>query len=202
MTRQRILDASEKLFSERGYSGTSLRAIADDAGVNLAAANYHFGSKEHLLEASFQRCMGPINDERIRRLDQLEFEGGSLSVQAVVRAFVEPALRVASERRVPRLAARIFVEPKDVSIPLLRRTHASTARRYLAALAGTVPEVDPDELRWRFHFFVGCLVWLTNFEGPLDLFDPGQPTGTGPAEAGREQLIAFAVAGISQGGIA
>ncbi|NIN58982.1 MAG: TetR family transcriptional regulator, partial [Xanthomonadales bacterium] len=84
-----MLDASIKLFSERGYRNTSLRAIADAADVNLAAANYHFGSKAQLLEAAFERCISPINDERMRRLRQLQQSSSPPSVEAIVRAFVD-----------------------------------------------------------------------------------------------------------------
>ena len=194
-TRQRILDASEKLFSERGYSGTSLRAIADVAGVNVAAANYHFGSKAQLLEASFQRCIAPINAERLRRLDELQAREDSPSVRSIVQAFVEPGLEMARTARFPRLAARIFAEPKELSLPLLKRTFSAMAQRYMAVLAQALPSVDEATLRWRFHFMVGCLIQLLNFEQPPDVFGAGgQPDPGGP-----EHLIDFIVAGMCQG---
>ena len=198
-TRQRILDAAEKLFSELGYSGASLRAIADAAGVNLAAANYHFGSKAQLLEAAFQRCMAPINAERIRRLNELENAEAPPSVEAIVRAFVEPGLVLVGEDGVPRLAARIFAEPKQLSIPLLERTFASTAQRYFAALARALPALDTSELRWRFHFLVGCLLQLINFHAPLNVFGEDGLAGADWSQAGPQQLIDFAVAGICRG---
>ena len=198
VTRERILDASEALFSERGYSGTSLRAIADAAGVNLAAANYHFGSKASLLEAAFQRCMAPINAERLRRLDELEAQVAAPSVEAIVRVFVGPGLEAASAGQFPRLLARIFAEPKELSIPLIERTFAATAQRYLAALAKALPQVEPQSLIWRFHFMVGCLVHLVNFAEPPNVFGSDIVAASGSSSAGPEQLIDFAVAGICQ----
>jgi len=60
-TRTQILDAAEHLFAERGFRGTSVRAITDLAGANLAAVAYHFGSKAELLAAAARRVIEPIN---------------------------------------------------------------------------------------------------------------------------------------------
>ena len=143
-TRACILDAAEQLFSERGYSGTSLRAIADQAGVNLAAANYHFGSKAQLLEAALQRCVAPVNVERLARLDALQAGGQTPAAEAIVRALVEPVLRAAATNSAPRLLARIFAEPKEVSVPLIERTFSVVAQRFLAALQSALPSVDEE----------------------------------------------------------
>ena len=69
-TKQRILDVAERLFATRGFHATSLRAITRAAEVNLAAVNYHFGSKDALLEAVMLRRLGPLNEIRQARLDQ------------------------------------------------------------------------------------------------------------------------------------
>ena len=54
-TRDRILDAAERLFVEHGFEGTSMRMITGAANANLAAVNYHFGSKDALIQAVFRR---------------------------------------------------------------------------------------------------------------------------------------------------
>ena len=74
-TRGRILDSAERLFAEQGFSGTSLRQITAAAGANLAAVNYHFGSKEELIKEALSRRLRPINAERLKWLDRLEAEG-------------------------------------------------------------------------------------------------------------------------------
>jgi AcrR family transcriptional regulator len=71
-TRERILDVAERLFMARGYEGTSMRMITGEAEVNLAAVNYHFGSKEALLREVFRRRLEWLNRERLRALDELE----------------------------------------------------------------------------------------------------------------------------------
>src|SRR5215470_418761 len=76
-TKTRILDAAEALFTEHGFEATSLRQLTTAAGVNLAAVNYHFGSKEELFQAVLTRRLDPMNQERLDLLTGLEREAGS-----------------------------------------------------------------------------------------------------------------------------
>src|SRR5689334_14589066 len=91
-TKQRILDAAERLIGEQGFAGTSLRQIIAEAGVNLAAVHYHFGSKEELLHALVQRKVGPVNEKRLELLDRqvAAARGKPVPVVKVLRAFLEP----------------------------------------------------------------------------------------------------------------
>src|ERR687896_2628027 len=91
-TRTRILDAAEELFMQHGFEGTSMRQLTTKAGVNLAAVNYHFGSKEALVEAVFRRRLDPMNGARIAALEALEATGRALSPEAIIRAFVGESL--------------------------------------------------------------------------------------------------------------
>src|SRR5881398_848361 len=95
-TRTRILDAAEELFMQHGFEGTSMRVLTAKAGVNLAAVNYHFGSKDALIEALFRRKLDPMNAARVAELDRLDAEAGArpLSPEAIIRAFVGPSLRL------------------------------------------------------------------------------------------------------------
>ena len=85
-TRKAILDAAERLFADLGFDGASLRKITAKAGVNLAAAHYHFGSKEGLLRAALARRIGPLNEERLKLLDEAESDTGKkvLSIESVL----------------------------------------------------------------------------------------------------------------------
>ena len=73
-TKERLLDAAESLFADHGFAATSLRMITSAAGVNLASVNYHYGSKEALIQAVLERRLGPLNRDRLRRLDAIEAE--------------------------------------------------------------------------------------------------------------------------------
>src|ERR1700752_4970176 len=99
VTKARILDAAEALFMEHGFEATSLRAITASAGVNLAAVNYHFGSKEELFQAVPTRRLAPMNQERLDLLSELEREAGTdaLPCDRILEAMFIPALRLARD---------------------------------------------------------------------------------------------------------
>src|SRR5512147_3203644 len=94
-TKDRILDTAESLFTEHGFEATSLRQLTAAAGVNLAAVNYHFGSKEELFQAVLTRRLDPMNQERIDLLARYEREAGSkpLTCEKILSAMLIPALR-------------------------------------------------------------------------------------------------------------
>src|SRR6185437_320586 len=98
-TRTRILDAAEELFMQHGFEGTSMRLLTAKAGVNLAAVNYHFGSKHALVEAVFRRRLDPMNAARISALEELERQGHPLTPDAIIRAFVAPSLRLIEDAK-------------------------------------------------------------------------------------------------------
>ncbi|HSN52362.1 MAG TPA: TetR family transcriptional regulator, partial [Woeseiaceae bacterium] len=93
-TRKKILDAAERLFASRGFHGVSIRDITGAAGVDLALANYHFGSKKGLFEAVFLRRAEILNAERMAMLEIVlaDANGRDLSVESVIDAFTHPLL--------------------------------------------------------------------------------------------------------------
>ena len=109
-TRDKILDAAEILFAEKGFDGTSVRAITEKAGVNLAALNYHFGSKSGLIEALFKRRIDPINKKRLEMLREFEAEAGMnpVPLEKILKAFLAPALRVSERNTSGRLFVRLM----------------------------------------------------------------------------------------------
>ena len=80
-TKDRILDSAERLFARDGFEATSLRAITAEANVNLAAVNYHFQSKEALVQTVIGRRMGPVNAQRLALLDAYEAEASDATLQ-------------------------------------------------------------------------------------------------------------------------
>src|SRR5712692_10160930 len=88
-TKDRILDAAEKLFGTDGFEATSLRDITTNAQVNLAAVNYHFQSKDSLIESVIARRIEPVNR---KRLEMLDAAGENPSVEEILRAFLSPLL--------------------------------------------------------------------------------------------------------------
>ena len=93
-TRERILDAAERLFGERGFEVVSLRDITGLAGANVASVNYHFGSKEKLIDAVVERHSVPMNERRMAMLGAAEgrHAGGMVPVREVLEAFLQPMI--------------------------------------------------------------------------------------------------------------
>ena len=68
----RLVEAAEKLFAENGFEAVSVRDITKEAGANVAAVNYHFGSRDGLVVAVMSRYLTPVNQERLTRLEKAE----------------------------------------------------------------------------------------------------------------------------------
>src|SRR5512135_1496279 len=110
-TKTRLLDAAEQLLAERGFAACSLRAVTATAGVNLGAVNYHFRSKEALIQAVFARRLAPLNRERLAALDALEAEaaGRPVAPEALLHALLGPVLRLGREGEcVIKLLGRMY----------------------------------------------------------------------------------------------
>lgn len=162
-TRERILDTAERLFMAHGYEGTSMRQITSEAAVNLAAVNYHFGSKESLMQEVFRRRLDWLNDERMRVLDALENEAGEQPVKpsAIVDAFFGTLLRMADDEQhggmtFLRLLGRTLTEPSEFIRTFLAHEYQTVMDRYKAALFNALPDVPKAEIVWRFHFMLGA----------------------------------------------
>ena len=162
-TRERILDAAERLFMAHGYDGTSRRQITGDAGVNLAAVNYHFGSKEALMQEVFRRRLDWLNDERLRVLDEMEVAAGGnpLKPSQIVDGFFGTLLRMAEDQNrggltFLRLLGRTLTEPSEFIRAFLADEYADVMERYKKALFRALPDVPKEEIVWRFHFMLGA----------------------------------------------
>jgi len=139
-TRERILDAAEVLFMEHGFDGTSMRMITVQAAVNLAAVNYHFGSKELLIQDVFRRRLTDLNKARLEALDALERQAGDAPVKPsrIVDAFFGTALRMAADvdgggHTFMRLLGRTYTEPNEFVRKFLAEEYAECVERFLAA---------------------------------------------------------------------
>jgi len=197
-TKERILDVAEALFAENGYSGTSLRAVTTAAGANLAAVNYHFGSKKALLRAVFERLADPANRERLALLDLLEAESDEPVLEDLLGAFLTPALRVVvdlGERGAiaTRFLGRIAADPASDVQAMIAEKFQVVTERFLAALARTLPGLDEDELIWRFKLMVGVLIHIQADEQWKNEL-PSQPKPSDINEI-RERTITFLATG-------
>lgn len=193
-TRDRILDAAEELFVEMGYAATSLRAIAQLADVNLAATNYHFGSKEGLLAAIVHRHIHPVNTERLSQLKALEDSGRLLTLREILNAFFYPLADTLPNSQLPAVMGRILSEPESLTRPIMTEQFAEVVERFQAAAATVLPGLTEDELSWRFHLLIGSMIHLLKFPAPI-----GSNEQEMPFRHSIEHLITFVMAGLSHG---
>ena len=193
-TKDRILDTAEKLFAEQGYAGTSLRQIISAAGVNLAAVHYHFKSKDALLDAGVLRRARPVNEARLKLLEQAE-EAGTANTENVLRAFLEPTFSIALQSRYfIRLMGRLHAEG-GILPGLFARHFGPLAQRFAGALARSLPEIPQPELFWRIHFALGAMAHT--LLGSLELEAvSGGICGPEPGTVTMDRLIAFLAAGL------
>lgn len=198
-TKERILDAAERLFSEAGLRTTSLRDITSEAGVNLAAVNYHFGSKETLLTAVLERAFDPVNKRRIAGLDELESQAGESgpSVEDILLAFVGPPFDAWSESgdrglRFLKLLGQIHTEANEDVQAVLLSQFKQVLERYTKALVRALPALKPVEVSRRMLFVVGAMA-----QTMLSANRFPQGLGTDDLDQTRESLIRFLAVGFS-----
>jgi len=188
---------------EHGYAATSLRLITAKARVNLAAVNYHFGSKEALIREVFERRLGPLNAARIAHLDKLEAaaSGHPLPVEQIIEAIIAPALHVSQEPLARgavflRLLGRAFSEPADTLRDILPAQYRQVVIRFKQALMRSLPELPDQELTWRMHFMFGTLSYTMAGNDALKLIATCNLEGGNDAQAIMRRLIPFLAAGL------
>jgi len=202
-TQTRILDAAEELFMQHGFEGASMRMLTARAGVNLAAVNYHFGSKDALIEAVFRRRLDPMNAERLAQLERQEAgaEGKVLAPEAIIRAFLGASLRMVEDtrgggRNFSRLLGRAYTEPSKAIRQLIGRMYAPTMERFKAAFVRALPELPRDELVWRMHFMFGTLAYTLAATDTVQLIAGAKPEDRYDARVLEDRLVAFMSAGL------
>lgn len=200
-TRDRILDIAEQLFAEQGLGQTSLRAITAAAGVNLAAVHYHFGSKEALVYAIFERRLKPMNAERLRRLDELEARHHPVPLDELIQAFVAPPLELSRDRahggeHFIRLLGRTYSEPTESLQEHVRMLYEPVSDRYQAAFQKTLPDLDAKELYWRLHFMVGTLAYCMSGPNTMRLIASSHLSEDDDTPALIQRLTRFLIGGM------
>jgi AcrR family transcriptional regulator len=201
-TRTRILDAAEELFMQHGFEGASMRLLTSKAGVNLAAINYHFGSKHALIEAVFRRRLDPMNAARVAALDKLEAEGRAGDAEQLIRAFVGESLRMLEDtkgggRNFTRLLGRTYTEPAKAIRALIGQLYAPVTARYRAALERALPTMPRDEVVWRMHFMFGTLSYTLAATDAVQLIAGCKPEDRYDARLLEDRLTAFLAAGLA-----
>ena len=203
-TKERILDAAEALFMTHGFEATSLRLITTAAGVNLAAVNYHFGSKEELFQAVLTRRLDPLNQERVDLLAELEaqFATEPVPCDRTLGAMLIPALRLARDparggSNFLRLLGRAYADPAPFIRQFLSAQYAVMIDRFKTAFARALPELPPRELSWRLHFLMGALSYTLAGTDVLKLIGELHPEDGIDDDRLLQRLAPFLLAGLT-----
>jgi AcrR family transcriptional regulator len=156
-TRTAILAAAERLYADRGFGDVTLRDIVAEANVNLAAVNYHFGSKDELIAELFVTRSLALNRERLRELKAAEDAGGGTAeISDILRALVGPTLRGCLGPNNQRsTAARFMIRVSIESVPPIRRIRnreIDHLRKFVAAMRRSLPALGDIDLYWGLHF--------------------------------------------------
>lgn len=207
ITRNTILDAAEQLFAQQGHDNTSMRQITAAAGVNLSAVNYHFGSKDGLVHAVFQRRLATLNLERLALLNELENQAQDqpLKPSQIVEAFFGPLVRHAAganrdQKVFVPLLERSMSDPGGLIRTMFVDEHTDVIERFKHALLKSLPDVPEEEIVWRFHFMLGATSYAISGTEMLRLAmnwpEPEHSNGAADTEKLLARLLSFLLGGL------
>ena len=206
-TKERILLAFERLVARKGFDGVSLRDITAAARVNLAAVNYHYGSREGLEDTLLTHYVEPLNRERIELLDALEAEFGATPapIERIIETMVKPVIRNLGEGSIAgifflKLMARCIDEHDHALPDSILKPYKRAVSRYVAAIRRTFPGLSEKTIVWRIHFIFGAVNHALANGQNLYNISLGRSGATNPDYILRS-VIAFASAGFLAGEI-
>lgn len=199
-TRERILQAAAGLFTEHGFAGTSMRQIASAAAVPVSSINYHFGSKQLLMEAVYVRMLDASGMGRANYLDKLAASGQPLTVPQIVEAYIGSALRLSRKEDTPgvafrQLMARAFFGPGDPAESFFPPQFEKDTDRYRQALMAALPHLDEAEVVWRMYYFVGLVAYILGGKDVMRMKTLYQLPDADDPELILARMVPFVVAG-------
>jgi len=207
-TVERILDTAEVLFAERGFSETSLRQITSKAGVNLAAVNYHFGSKNALIQAVFARFIEPFTRNLRGSLEAAIANHETVSLDRLLRLLATALVEVPShsdqkegrESSLPvfmRLLGLAYTQSQGHLRKYLEHRYNAELRLFMRLLRLATPQLSSVERFWRMQFMLGALTFTMSSSESLASILVDEDGATAPAESIVDQLVPFLSAGIN-----
>jgi len=198
--RDRILDQAQALFAEHGYAGTSTRAIAQAAGVNLAQLHYYFGAKRDLYKAAYLRGAAHVTEARRRALAaaRAEHADDAIPLERLVRTFVEPfMLNTASPegRATMHMHARLHTEPEDIGKEILSQVYDETTLMYVEEFRRALPGLSFETICWRLYFMMGAYRYTLLRSGRLEAMSGGA-CDSGDFQRAVDEIVPFLAAGL------
>ncbi|SDN84161.1 transcriptional regulator, TetR family [Lutimaribacter pacificus] len=195
-TRNRVFDAAEKLFAEKGFDGATIRDIAAEAGEPVGTIHHHGGGKEALFHKVVARRAGALSQSRLDALERLR-AGGQVTLDTVLSAFVRPFFELSREEPRWRNYARLvaYVSADDRWRAISAEWFDPTAEVFLAEIVGLVPEAPRHEIAGGFVFCVASMLALLTARGRIAVLAGGDAA----EEAQLDHLIRYCAAGMAAG---
>jgi AcrR family transcriptional regulator len=205
LPKQRLLAAAEQLFAEKGFESVAVRDVTQLAKANVAAVNYHFGSRDGLVALVIARHLAPLNQERLEWLDVLERKapGKVVPIEEIIHALIRPLVGMVgktelSEALFCKLVGRILALPEEALSVVTMGQMKVLNNRFIRAIGKVLPTVSQDDLQWRMHFLVGSLVHLLTHQDLLRSLSNGG-SGSPTLEVVLGRFVRFAAAGLREG---
>ncbi|WP_144395436.1 TetR/AcrR family transcriptional regulator [Pleionea sediminis] len=199
-TKDRILDAAEALFADRGFAETSLRTITNRADVNLASVNYHFGSKKSLIQAVFNRFLQKFVTHLDKELTPIEQGLDAPSVEQVLHTLVKPLMSMDKDRHegssnFMKLLGRAYAESQGHMRRFMQEHYAHYLRRFTSQLHRAAPNLANNEMFWRLHFMLGTVIFTLAGSDALHEIAAADFKESVTLEQTLERLLPFLAAG-------
>lgn len=161
-TKEQIISVAERLFAERGFASTTLRNVVSEAGVNLAAVHYHFGSKEELFRAVVARFARPVVKQELALLEKLQAGHKVPSVEAILTALLKPCLEILTQDKDALLVRAQFMgrcrtEPEPIK-SIAAGEFAMSTEAFLDALQRALPDQSRSQLYWKLDLVIAALI--------------------------------------------
>jgi AcrR family transcriptional regulator len=192
-TKEQIITVAERLFAERGFAGTTLRNVVSEAGVNLAAVSYHFGSKEELFRAVVCRFAHPVTETELRLLSELQAGPTPPSVEDVLTVVLKPSLEILTQDQDTQLMRAQFMgrcrtEPKPIQ-RIANEEFAAVTEACVDLLQRVLPDQSRSQLYWKFDLVIASLIRvLTEAGQPHSLLKSNRPEDI---QATTQKLVQF-----------
>lgn len=203
-TKERILDAAEWLFAERGFAETSLRNITSRAGVNLASVNYHFGSKKSLIQAVFDRFLREFCERLATELVALEARKDDVKVEDVLDVVLPALLHIDQLRPngaaiFMRLLGRAYSETQGHMRRFMFERYGEVLARFNRLIVKSLPGLPAVDVFWRLHFILGSVVFTLGGGSALREIAAADFNEVIELEGVARKLIPFLAAGMRAG---
>jgi AcrR family transcriptional regulator len=201
-SRERILKEAERVFGAYGFDGASMRQVAEAADVPVALVSYHFGSKEGLYRAVFERRVPTVVEQRLAGLAIAMSEADlDRRLELVVKALVFPMLRLRAHDRDPsfgRVLAHETMDPSSEQRGFIREMFDPIARAVVDSLTSALPGRTEQEIWWAYEFMLGAMVYVMGDAGRIERLSGGlcRPDDE---EGAVRHMVAFLTAGVRHG---